>query len=1122
MYCRIPKFAVFVLLPALLAGYRATELSAQVLYGSIVGQVVDATGGAIPGAEVTATHQETNTTWNAITSEAGNYSLPTLRPGRFTVRVAMPGFKEFVKKDVPVTLNNVTRVDITLEVGDISETITVTSESALLQTDRAEVRAEMTEEKFINLPVPLGRNYQNLYKTLPGFTPPGEAHSIQTNPSRSLTFNVNGVSNQINNTKIDGAATVNPWLPHLTGYVPSLEAIETVNIVTNSFDAEQGMAGGAAVTVALKSGTNQFRGSAFHYFADHNLKAKRYIFPYPEGLGKAKAIYNQTGGTFGGPIVRDRLFFFTSYEGTFDHRFASRIDSIPSLQTRNGDFSGFSQILYDPATGNPDGSGRLPFEGNIIPESRIDPISRKILALLPTPNVAGAGEQNNYYAEGGFEFDRHTIDTKVDLNLTHAINLFGRFSFLDYSVIQPTLFGEALIGPALNAGGNYSGNPGTGEGRSYNFSSGVNYVISPTFLMDGHFGFARFITDSKNVRYGENIGLDQFGIPGTNGPEPWQSGMPHFDLDGYQDLGTVDNFMPYYRSDDQWQYVWNANWTKGVHEFRFGVDFNRQDMNHLQPEMVGGAGTGSRGRFWFRSGVTRLCTDPDGNGGCRSLSATNSRFSLASMLLGLHSQTGKLTLTEFPYSTRNWLTAMYARDRWQLSRKLTMSIGLRWEYYPMPTRENRGLELYDPETNTMRIGGIGSVPEDLGIEMSKTMFAPRIGLAYRMREDFVIRAGYGITNDPYPLARPLRTNYPLLIELVQPSPNDWTSAGTLAAGIPEITAPDLGNGVIPIPGNYTAFLIQAPEFKRGYVQSWNLTLQKQLGRGFVGEVGYVATRQIRQLGFVELNYADLNGGTAGRKLNQLFGRTADTRLVTPLGGTHYDSLQARLIRRFSGGYSVDANYTWGKSITVSGADNSDNTLAINIPEYYHLLKRVSGFDRAHNFQLSLIAELPFGRGRRFASELGGVLDAILGGWQVNSIFSAYSNTPFTLSASGVNAPGSSNRPDQVKEKVEKLGGIGRGTPYFDPTAFADVTTRRFGTSGFNILRGPSIFNWDFGLFKRFLITEGVDLQFRMEAFNFTNTPKYNNPNGSVTSGDFMTITGGTAERQFRFGLRLGF
>jgi hypothetical protein len=233
-------------------------------------------------------------------------------------------------------------------------------------------------------------------------------------------------------------------------------------------------------------------------------------------------------------------------------------------------------------------------------------------------------------------------------------------------------------------------------------------------------------------------------------------------------------------------------------------------------------------------------------------------------------------------------------------------------------------------------------------------------------------------------------------------------------------------------------------------------------------------------------------------------------------------MQAKLQRRFSDGYSMDVSYTWGKSITNGGEDNSDGTIDINIPEYYHLLKRVSGFDRPHNLQVSFIAELPFGTGRRYGSDWGSVANAILGGWQLNSIISLYSHTPFSIGASGVNAAGNSNRADQVKENVEVYGNIGRGDPYFDTTAFANVTDFRFGTSGFNILRGPSVKNWDFGLFKQFNLTEQVNLQFRMESFNFLNSPQYNNPSTSVTSSSFGEINGGTNERQFRLGLRLGF
>jgi Carboxypeptidase regulatory-like domain/TonB dependent receptor-like, beta-barrel/TonB-dependent Receptor Plug Domain len=1131
--------ACLVFLGASLAA--AARLEAQVLYGSIVVNVTDPSGAGVPGADVVLTHKETNQSRATVTSDTGGFSFSTVRSGSYTLKVSLSGFKEFIKTDVPVTLNNVTRIDVTLEVGAVVETVTVEGVTPLLQTDRAEVRAEVTEEKLGNLPVPLGRNYQQLYKTVPGFTPPAEVHSIQTNPSRSLSFNVNGTSNQINNTRIDGATSADPYLPHITAYVPSLEAIQTVNVVTGTFDAEQGLAGGAAINVQLKSGTNEFHGALFEYHHNQHLRARNFF--YPPDRDKGKFIFNQWGATLGGPIKRQKLFFFTSYEGTGDHRNASRIASVPTQAVRNGDFSRFDVTVYDPLTGNADASDRMAFPGNRIPENRKDAIAQRIIARLPAPNLPNPdgtfAESNNYFASAGSAFDRWTLDNKIDWTATRKLSLFGRFSVLDYSNLQPTVFGEALVGEALTAFGGGGGNAGTGSGNTYNFSVGANYVVTPRFLIDANLGFVRFITDSRPPAYGDNIGLDLLGIPGTNGPEIWQSGWPQFDVGGYSPWGSTEAFMPYVRRNDQYQYVANFMWTRGRHELRWGLDFYNQRMNHFaEPEPYAGGGgqsTGPRGRFIFGAGPTQLCEVPDGQGGCRRLSRSVAQVnSFASFLLGAPTTLGKTLVTIIPYTSRNWEYSFYIRDRWHVNPKLTLSYGLRWEYFPIPTRVDRGMERYDPDINKMLIGGVGVVPKDLGIEMSKKMFAPRAGLAYRLTDTFVLRAGYGITNDPYPLSRPLLHNHPNIVELALFGSNAWTPAGRLANGIPPVPVPSLGNGIIEIEPDVGAVTI-LPDFRRGYIQSWNLTLQKELKWNFVGEVGYVATRQIRQLGLGELNWAPVGTGRSGQQLFRKFGRTARARVITPIGGTHYDSLQARLERRFAAGFSLDTAYTWGKSITTSGQDNSDGTLRINIPEYYDLNRCLSGFDRTHNLQITHIVELPFGRGKRWLGS-GGVLAAIAGGWQINGILSFHSGTPFSIGASGValNAPESTQRADQVKPQVQILGGVGPGQPYFDPLAFAPVEEPRFGNAAFNSVRGPGVINWDFGLFRHFQINERIDIQFRMEAFNFTNTPHFGNPGANVSSmslnpdgtvrslGGFSEISSARDERQFRFGLRLGF
>ncbi len=1099
----------------------SSPCDAQVLYGSLVGNVSDPSGAAIAGAKVTATNLETNLTREAATNEEGLYSFPGIPTGTYTVKITAAGFVDFARTDVPVTLNNTSRLNASLQLGQLQATVEVTAQSApLLQTDRAEVRLEMTTKKLESLPIAQGRNYQALFRTLPGFILNKPENNSASNPSMAYQFSVNGASRSINSTRVDGATSTNVWLPHMnSAYIPALESIETVNIVTNSFDAEQGLAGGAAISVQIKSGTNQFHGSAFEYTDNSALRSRGYFLP--SNQNKAKLVYHQFGGTLGGPIRRDKLFFFTSLERTSDHQSANLLTSVPTAKVRGGDFSGFSAVVYDPATGKPDGSGRTPFADQRIPAARIDPIVQKIMGMVPMPNLTPSNpEQNNLFVASPFVFNRWTNDTKVNWVLSENLNAFGRYSILGFDIVSPTAFGDVLEGPGLS--GKSIASPGNANGGTHSVSAGLNYIASPRLLIDANFGFVRQPTNMWSVSSSKNYGLDLLGIPGANGPEEYQGGMPRFDVGGYGFYGIQNHYTPYYRVDDQFQYVVNATWTKNTHELRWGMDLYRQNMNHIQPEFVGGASMGPRGRFIFGTGPTQLCVTPDGKGGCSKTSTSDSRAnSFGTFLLGLPTQLGKGVETLVPYTTRAWMHSFYIRDRWQITKKLTVSYGTRWEYFPVPRRADRGFERFNPDTNLMEIGGVGDVPVNLGVQVSKKLFAPRIGLAYRATDKFVIRAGYGLTNDPYSLSRPMRTNHPVLIELNVVAPNSLSPAGKLADGIPPVPIPELGNGRIPVPANVTANTIPT-NFERGYIQSWNLVLERNLGAGFVAEAGYVATRQVRQLGFRELNWSPIGGGNSGRQLYKKFGRTANTQLVAPIGGTHYDSLQTRLQRRLATFYMVDASYTWSKSITTSGQDNSDGTLAIAIPEYYWMLRGPSSLDRTHNLEITNVTDLPFGKGRRWLTS--GVPAMLAGGWEVSSVISFISGQPFTVSASGssLNAPGNSQRADQVKQSVAILGGVGPGQPYFDPTAFAPVSTPRFGTAGFNRMRGLGMRNWDLSLSRRFSVTERVNLQFRADASNFTNTPRFDNPRTDASGSGLGEITSAWGEREIRLGLRIGF
>jgi Carboxypeptidase regulatory-like domain/TonB dependent receptor len=1110
--------AVFVLM-VLIA--RPATLGAQVLYGSLVGNVTDEIGGAMPGATVVIVHNETGASHEALTNAAGAYRFSTLQPGTYTMTVRLTGFRTFTREQIPVTLNNVTRVDAGMQVGQLSETVTVEAERPVLQTDRAEVRAELKSRELVNLPVSLNRNYQYLFRVLPGFTPPAEAHSVPSNPSRALVFNVNGASRSSNNIRIDGVTTTNIWLPHVAAYVPALESLETVNVVTSSFDAEQGLAGGSAINVQIKSGTNNVHGSTFEYHTNEKLRTQNYFAP--PGTPNGKTRYNQYGGTWGGPVVRNKLFYFVSYEGTRDQQTLTRTLSVPTAAVRAGDLRASPTAIYNPFTGNANGSGRTPFENNLIPSSMIDPTAQKLLALLPLPNLPNPDgsipETNNYFVQAPFVLNRWTIDSKVNWNASPRVNLFGRFSVLDFFTENGTNFGRELQGAPLG-----SSNPGTGNGNTYNVSAGASYTLSNTLVMDAHVGFVRMNTGVEQSDIGDRKGLELLGLPGTNGPKPYEGGTPFFDLDTYADLGTTDTFMPYYRSDDQYQSVMNVNWIKARHNIRFGSDIYYQALNHTQPEISGGTSYGARGGFRFGSGPTQILGGPAGN----------QYNAFASFLLGVPNQIGRLKLVE-PYTTRNWQYSLYVRDQWQASSRMTISYGTRWEYFPIPTRANRGLERYNVDTNQMMVGGVGSVPKTLGVKVSKTLFAPRVGMTYRPTQGLVLRAGFGITNDPYALARPLRTNHPAVLNLLLDAPNSLSFVSRTPEGIPLIPDPDLGNGLVAVPSPITVFTLP-DTFIRGQIRSWNVAVQKELRWGFVGEAAYVGTRQIDQLGFRELNWSPIGGGQLGRQLNQKFGRTGQTRLIAPIGDSRYDALQSRLERRFANGMQIGVNYTFSKSLGIAGNPNSDGALRINIPEYYALNRSLSDFDRTHNLHITNITQLPFGPDRRWLND-GGILSQIVGGWQVNNILSFYSGTPFSVTASGtsLNAPENDQVADLVTPNVTILGGIGRDNAYFDPLAFKPVTEARFGTAPFNVLRGPGVRSWDLGVFRRFQMPRGLDLQVRMEAFNVTNTPRFSSPGGNVSNlrlnpdgtvrdlNGFAVITSTQdgSERQIRFGVRVG-
>jgi hypothetical protein len=1122
---------------------------AQVLYGSLVGVVKDSTGASIPGVTVLVTNKGTGLNREVRTDDTGRFNFTDLPAGVYSFKANQQGFKGFEQTDVTVTINSVTRLDVTLEIGSVGDNVTVTAEQPVLQTETAEVHQNLLGAELTNLPVPLGGNYQQVYRMLPGFAPPFNSHSIPTNPSRSLEFTVNGTSDDQNNTRIDGVSTANIQLPHVASYIPTLESIQEVNVVTGSFGAEQGLAGGSAINVQTRSGSNAIHGSGFEYFTNQHLKAwpMRFDDVALNTGPKPDMSYNEFGGTVGGPIKKNKAFYFVSYESIRDHKSVNRTVTVPLPAMLRGDLSLSPTPIYDPLSGNADGTGRTQFQVfpgdpnyalcntatnpaclNIIPAARMDPIAHKIASYFPANNLNR--ESRNYFVQAPFAFDRQQVDSRFDYNASSKLNLSGTFGLLHYRTNVPTVFGDTAVGRPIGG----SSNPGHGSGNTYRVTVMGTYTFTPTFLMDAHFGYARQGTNSEQPSLGQNIGRDVLGIPGTNGTRKFESGWPTFDfeeLGDFETIGVNENFMPYYRHDPQEQYVVNFNWLKGKHNVRFGADIYHQTLNQTQAEFITG-GFGAQGGFGFDRGITERCesVDPE-SGNCEETSSSSRYNSIAAFLIGDAARAGRTLQVPDVYHVNARLYSSYIRDRWTPSDKLSIDFGTRWEYFPVPTRPDRGIEFYDVDTGQVNLCGVGSIPKDCGIDLGGARFGPRVGLAYRFSDKWVARAGYGLTNDPYYGMELIRANYPLLIQVKLESPNGLTPAATLSQGIPAVQVPAEGNGVLDIPSDY-AWQGYPKKLDRGYIQSWNFTVQRELPWGFTGQVGYVATRTTRQLGLLDINAGQVIGaGENGRPLVTKFGRTASTVLLQPVGDGKYDSLQVQFQRRFLDGLSLGVNYTLGRARSPN--ENSSMLVGDHGTQALAFLSRNLAYtstDRRHNLGITNVWQIPVGPDRRWLND-GGVLSYILGGWQVNNMVSIMSGPPFSVLAddTSLNLPGSVQTADQVKE-AQKLGGVGRGTPYYDPTAFAEVTAARFGNTGYFILRAPGLFNWDFGLTREFAMTSTVKLQFRVDAYNFTNTPHLAAPDNDVGDGeDFMTITSvqdlareGIDERQFRLGLRIKF
>ena len=1108
-------------LAVLVAGKPALT---QVLYGTLVGNVADPSGNALAGATVTATEIQTGTVHTQATNSAGEYGFRDLTPGVYKVQVAAPGFSNVEQTGLEVRANLIVRADEKLGLAGLSQTVEV-SASSEQQTDSGTLHGEFTSRELSNVPIGGFNNYQSLLSLLPGATPSRYQNSVMDTPSRSLTTNINGSSRNDNATSVDGAAIQQVYLPHHTLYNPPTEDIQSVDVVTNAFTAEQGLAGGAVVSVITKSGTNQFHGSLWEENTDSSLAARNYFYNKTyfaaAGSNAPKNILNQFGANIGGPILHDKLFFFSGFEGLSQRQLYPEIISLPTAAERTGDFTGLA-TLYDPNTGNADGTGRKTFasenaDGRNAIETGVSPSATKLLALIPQPNLPGTS--NNYSVAGTYSLDRYSFDEKVNWQIDPKSSTFAKLSYLSADVSSPSTLGIGG-GTGLSPGGS---NSGSGYGQTRVFVGGIGYTrtLSNSLLFDANFGVGHNGLTWREADFARNLG-PTLGIPGTNsdgdgayGTDPNQAGLPSFAVTGFETFGNPDAYTPELKNDFTYTYVANLSWALGKHNLRFGTQLLNNRMNEYQPQR----GFGPRGGFTFTGGVTGL------KGGASPTSAN----AFGQFLLGLPDSLGKSYQYENPMTANEWQYGFYAQDQWQATPKLTLTYGLRYELYPIFSRTGAGMQRYDFATNTVILGGVDGQPNGAGSSSSKLQFAPRVGFAYRVDPKTVLRGGFGISIDPYPFTRAMRDPYPVTIAQTINANSSYVSAGTFAAGIPgfaTVAPVSNSNGTAALPLSAYTKTLPAGTFRRGYVESLNATVERALPSGFGLVASYVHTQAIRQTVYFESNAGQTPGlGATGQPLYTAFGRNAETQEILPFGTTHYDGLQLNLKHPFKYGVLLTAAYTYSKSIDE--ATDDDSVPLFNALAYTYRDRAVSDFDRRQVFDLGFTAELPFGTDHLFLNT-SGIANAIAGGWKINGVVSKYTGLPFTpiASATSLNAPFNTQVANQVKTNVATLHGVGKYATWFDTSAFAPVTTASFGSASRNSLRGPGDADFDLGISRTFPFTERLHFELRGEAFNVTNTPNFATPANNVSTSNFGEITstfGSAADnRVLRFTGKLNF
>lgn len=1095
---RYPSTAIRLLMlaAALSAG---PALYAQFDTATVLGTVRDASGAAVQGSQVTLENLRTGIKLTTVTNESGDYQFLTVRIGEYRVIAESEGFKQAIAEAFTVTVNARQRVDLALEVGAVTESVTISDAVARLETDTSSRGTVVGSQQVVNLPLN-GRAYADLALLAPGVRRSGIA------ASRDASFNVNGMRSSQNNFIIDGVdnnsyGTSNQGFSNQVVQL-SPDAVQEFRLETNNFSAEFGRAGGAVINATIRSGTNQFHGAAWHFLRNTALNATGFFKPVNNQ--KPTLIQNQYGAAVGGPIVKEKMFFFADYEGF--RRVSRQITfaTLPTLAERSGQLG---IVTRNPYTGE--------IYNGTVPQAQITRFAREVLADLPAPNRITSSRANNFESQPRRTDQNDKGDIRYDQYFNSNTNAFVRYSHRLMENLEP----PAIPGPS---GGNSNGNVRV---LNQQIALGFTRTLSAASLLEFRMGISRTEGGKFPLFVGTPTIGERFRIPNIPNDPRFTGGVSAQGINGFTALG-VQSSNPQFQNPFVWNPKVNYSRVLSRHSLKMGYEYQAidTDIDDFNPKY---GNDSYAGRFSQAPGTP-----------------TNDLQFLSDFLFGARSRYNLNNAVIMNYRQR--MHFLYLQDDWKLSRRLTMNLGVRYEFAtPQFEAENR-ISNFDQSNNTLVVAGSGSLFSRALVKPDRNNWAPRVGLAYTLTPKTVIRSAYGISYIHFNRMggeNILAYNLPHVLNPFV----DQLAPAAGASGLPLCTSTAQApfSCFRPMeqgfpdnflnPANINPLLVRTNHIPfdnpTGYNQNWHFTIQRELPAGFLFDIGYVGTRAVNLLILGDLNQARPNepGQNIALQARRPISNFGYIQSAFGAGFLNYHAMQTKVERRFADGLYLLNSFTWSKGIdNASGhleAQNGDGS-RVNIRDLRNE-RGVSGYNQTLNNTTTLIYDLPFGKGRRYASGWNTPTDLVLGGWRLTMINFATSGTPVNLTYSPASQfqvsgappyrPNLNGDPMIPKDRRTPASWLSR-----DTVTIPTDPSRPFGTAGRNIVTGPALHQMNFGLHKDFRVTETQKLEFRMEAFNFLNKTNFNNPNGNRSAGAYGTITSTQQPREIQFALRYAF